>query len=57
MWKIIEVVGLVGWLIGAICLAGFLWQRDVNRQREKEEAAKRNGPNQNAATRREEDQS
>lgn len=57
MWKIIEIVGLVGWLIGAICLVGYLYQRDVNRQREKEEAAKRDGPNQNAGNLSAEDRS
>ncbi|MBL9169704.1 MAG: hypothetical protein JNN07_18330 [Verrucomicrobiales bacterium] len=44
MWQIIEFLGWTGWLIGAICLVGFLWQRDVNRQREKDEAAKDDNP-------------
>lgn len=39
MKGIIETLGWVGWIIGAVCLFGFLYQRDVNREREKRESA------------------
>lgn len=41
MKGIIETVGWVGWVIGAVCLFAFLYQRDVNRERERQEAAER----------------
>lgn len=41
MKTILETLGWVGWIIGAVCLFAFLYQRDVNRERERQEAAER----------------
>ncbi len=41
MKSILETLGWVGWIIGAVCLFAFLYQRDVNREREQREAAER----------------
>lgn len=41
MWSIVNTLGWVGWIIGAVCLFAFIYQRDVNRDRERREAAEK----------------
>jgi hypothetical protein len=41
MWDVINALGWVGWIIGAVCVFALFYQRDVNREREKREAAEK----------------
>jgi uncharacterized membrane protein YkvA (DUF1232 family) len=41
MWDIINALGWVGWMIGAVCLVALFWQRNENQKREKQEAAEK----------------
>jgi hypothetical protein len=42
MWETINTLGWVGLILGGVCIMALLYQRDVNREREKQEAAKKN---------------
>ena len=41
MWELIKTLGWVGWMIGAVCIAALIWQRNENQKREKREAAEK----------------
>jgi hypothetical protein len=41
MWELINALGWVGWMIGAVCLVALIWQRNENQKREKREAAEK----------------
>jgi hypothetical protein len=41
MWDIINVLGCLGWMVGAVCLVAFIWQRNENQKREKHESAEK----------------
>ena len=41
MWDIFNTLGWFGWIVGAVCVFALLYQRDVNREREKREATEK----------------
>jgi hypothetical protein len=41
MWEVINALGWVGWIIGAICVVALIYQRDVNKEREKQQDAQK----------------
>lgn len=40
MWEIINTLGCIGWIAGAIALVALFAQRDANREKEKQKGAK-----------------